>query len=446
MKKVLILGAGMVAAPIINFLINKGYFVSVASNNAERATQLLNNAPKSNFYNWDADDLDSLDKLIKEHHIVVSLLPYKFHVQVAEVCIKHKKNMVTTSYVQPEMKKLDKAAKDAGIIILNECGLDPGIDHMSAKSVIDTVHGLGGKIEQFYSICGALPAPEHEHDNPFGYKFSWSPKGVIQASNNDALYLKNEEKISVKSIDLFKNPFSIDVSGVGALDVYPNRDSIPYIKLYGIPETKTMYRGTFRYKGWCDALDALKALKLTSTKQADYSDMSFAQLLAKHIGISTTKGIVAKTAKKLEIETDHNTINAFEFLGLFSDEPLNRGTDSAFNIISDIMIDKMMLKASERDMSVLKHIFLAKYPDGKQEVITSKLIDFGEPNGDTSIARTVALPAACAVKMILDNEINMKGVHIPVLPDIYIPILHELEHMGFEIVEEYGLSLSHLPG
>lgn len=441
-KKVLILGAGLVAGPIIKFLLNNGFYVTVASNTPNRAEELINNAPRGYAISWDANDLNKLDALIKEHDITVSLLPYAFHVRIAERCIANKKNMVTTSYVTPEMQALDAEAKNADIIILNECGLDPGIDHMSAKRIIDTVHGFGGKIVEFYSLCGALPSPEVSNDNPFRYKFSWSPKGVILAGNNDAKYIKNGKEKLTPTENLFKDVFNYKIKGIEDLEVYPNRNSLTYINLYNIPETKTMFRGTIRYKGWCETLDVLKTLKLISPDEFDFTEMTYAQMLAKTIDLPNTANLKQKTAKFLKLDDDNIAIKAIEFLGLFENIQMNRTKDSTYEIVSDLMIKKMMLGKDERDMTILEHIILAKYPDGKQEVITSKLLDFGEPGGDTSIARTVALPAACAVKMILENEILVKGVHIPVLPEIYNPIMHELELMGIELVEEYGLPLS----
>lgn len=442
MKKVLILGAGMVAGPIIKFLLDKGYGVTVASNTTERAKFLINKDPKGNAVDWDANDENALDDMVKNHDIVVSLLPYAFHVMVAKKCILHKTNMVTTSYVKPEMKALDKEAKAAGIIIINECGLDPGIDHMSAKRIIDTVHGLGGSIEEFHSICGALPAPEISEDNPFRYKFSWSPKGVVLAGNNDAKYLKKGKLVNVPTEKLFTDTFMQRVNTLEPLEVYPNRDSIPYIELYDIPETKTMYRGTFRYKGWCEALNNMKKLNLTQQTEHDFSGFTYADLMAKMIDAKDAKNIKDKVAAYLSIEKESTSIKAMEFLGLFSDKKMNRKKDSTYEIVSDLMIEKMMLKPEERDMSVMLHVFLATYPDGRREVIKSKLIDFGIPEEETSVARTVALPAACAVRMILEDEIHVKGVHIPVIPEIYNPILIELENHGIEMVESYGLSLN----
>ncbi|MCD4697064.1 MAG: saccharopine dehydrogenase NADP-binding domain-containing protein [Bacteroidales bacterium] len=443
MKKVLILGAGMVVKPIVQYLLNKEYNVTVATRTKSKSDAMIDGHPNGTSMTWTVDDETTLDKLVKEHDLTVSLLPYAYHVMVAKVCIKHKKNMVTTSYVSPEMKALFNEAKDAGIIILNELGLDPGIDHMSAMRIIDHVHNKGGKVEEFYSLCGALPAPE-VCDNPFNYKFSWSPKGVVMASNNDGKYLRHGKITYVPPEDLFKNPLKTTFPEVGELEIYPNRNSLPYIDLYGIPETKTMIRGTFRHKGWCQSLDAIKALKLISNDKYDFTGKTYSDMLAMLIGEINSSDIKAKTARYLGLDIDAHAIKAIEWLGLFSNEPMNRKEDTPFEITSDIMIEKMMIGQEERDMVVMQHIFLASFPDGTKEVIKSSMLDFGTLATDTAIARTVALPAAMGVEMILKGKINITGVYIPVVPEVYNPILDHLETVGIKMVEEYGLPESEI--
>jgi saccharopine dehydrogenase-like NADP-dependent oxidoreductase len=443
MQKILILGSGLVAKPIIQYLLSKDYFVTVASNTPDRSDAMISGNERGTSLFWEATDEEQLGKLIGEHDITVSLLPYVFHVMVAKHCIRHAKNMVTTSYVKPEMRALDEAARNAGIIILNEIGLDPGIDHMSAMRIIDHVHRNEGAILEFYSICGALPAPEAA-TNPFRYKFSWSPKGVVLAGNNDAVFLRHGVVENIPTERLFRNPFRIDFPEVGTLEVYPNRDSLSYKEIYGIPEARTMYRGTFRYQGWCEALDALKRLNMISQEKLDMTGMSYADLLFRQIG-STGTGVVRElVATFLEVSPDSAVMLAFEWLGLFSEEKMGRGVDSTFEVTSDLMIEKMSLGGDERDMVVLQHTFLAAYSDGRKEVIRSRMLDFGSMATDTSIARTVALPAAIGVEMILTGSISEKGVHIPVLPGIYNPVLDRLEEMGIKMIEEYGLPPSEM--
>ena len=440
MKKVLILGAGMVVKPMVDYLLEKEIQVTIASRTKSKAEAIIDNRSNAESLQWNVDDEERLSQLVKNHDLTVSFLPYAYHAMVAKKCIEHKKNMVTTSYVQPEMLALDALAKDAGIVLLNEIGVDPGIDHMSAKKVIDNVHDKGGEIEEFYSITGALAAPEAA-TNPFRYKFSWSPKGVVKAGNNPARYLKDSKEVNIPSKDLFKRTFRQSFPEIGELEVYANRDSINYIDIYNLPETKTMYRGTFRHPGWCESIDALKELDLISEKPINLSEKTYADLIAHQIGASDSINIKQKTAEYLNIPEDTHAMKSLEWLGLFDDKPINREKDSPFEVTSDMMMEKMQLGREERDMVCMQHTFLTKFPneDKEKEVIRSRMLVYGSPQTDTSVARTVAIPAAIAVKMILDGEINLTGVYRPVIPEIYEPVLEELERNGIKLEEEYGL-------
>jgi saccharopine dehydrogenase (NADP+, L-glutamate forming) len=444
MKKVLILGAGMVVKPMVEYLLENRFRIKIASPMKERADEMINGHPFGSSVDWSMDDPETLDRLVADHDITVSLLPYKYHTEVAKVCFKHIKPLVTTSYVQPEMEGLDSDAKKAGVLFLNEIGLDPGIDHMSAMRIIDHIHNKGGKVDKFYSICGALPAPEAA-DNPLKYKFSWSPKGVVLASRNSALYLKNGERVFIEPKDLFKDRFELDFPEAGRFEVYPNRDSISYINIYGIPETGTIYRGTFRYKGWCETLDAMKSLNMLDDIPKDYSGMSFAGFIAERASLSENN-IREQLSGKPGFRQNSTAFKAFEWLGFFNDKPMGYLESTPFEITSDLMIRKMMLSDDERDMVILLHVFQASYPDGKKEVIKSSMLDFGTLATNTSIARTVALPAAIAVKMILEKKISLSGVYRPVVPEIYNPVLKELEKLDIKMKEEYGLPVSEMIG
>jgi len=440
MKKVLILGAGLVAKPMVEYLLEEGFVVIIATRTVEKAEVLVRGHKNGRSVAWQTEDMVTLSKMVKDSDLTVSLLPYRYHVDVAKLCIEHKKPLITTSYVQPAMQALHDEAVKAGVILLNEIGVDPGIDHMSAMRIIDHVHDKGGEIEEFYSLCGALPAPEAA-TNPLGYKFSWSPKGVVLASRNNAQYLKKGNKIEIEPVNLFKDRFGMDFPGVGKLEVYPNRDSISYIDIYGIPETKTMYRGTFRFPGWCETLDLMKSINMLDDEVKDYTAMTWSAFVAERAGLGSgdTRSLLAK---KAGIEVNSRAMEAFAFLGFFDNEPMGYGETSPFEITSDRMIARMMLGNEERDMVVMQHIFVAKWKDGSREVIKSSMVDFGTPVTNTSIARTVSLPAAIAVKMVLEGKITLTGVYRPVLPGIYNPVLDELETIDIKMVEEYGLPMS----
>ena len=444
MKKVLILGAGMVVKPMVEYLIHHGYHVTVASRTKSKADMLVQGHPLGKSMSWTVDQEEVLDQLVQEHHLTVSLLPYAYHTLVAGFCLRHQRPMVTTSYVQKAMADLDSQAKEKGILLLNEIGVDPGIDHMSAMKIIDHVHDKGGKVHSFFSITGALPAPEAT-DNPFRYKFSWSPKGVVMAGNNDGRYILKGSKKYVPTENLFKTTFRVDFPEIGQLEVYPNRDSVQYRDIYEIPEVQTLFRGTFRYPNWCQIMDAMKALKLISYEKLNLSDLSYAGMVRKLNNIGTEENLEDAVRKNLKPEDQDIVLEALAWLGLLSDESINRKEDSPFEVVSDLMIKKMMLGEKERDMIVMQHSFLAEYPDGNREVIHSRMLDFGSPHTNTAVARTVALPAAIAVRLILEGKINLTGVFRPVVPEIYNPVLQELEHLGIKLTEEFGRPESDLP-
>lgn len=435
MNKVLLLGAGMVAKPIAEYILDNNIQLTIANRTISKAEKLIGNHKYGKAVLWTVDDVTTLEQLVSENDLVISLLPFAHHVTVAKMCIKHKKNMVTTSYVSPEMKALDAEVRAAGIIILNEIGVDPGFDHMTAMRIIDKVKSEGGKIKEFYSLCGALAAPEVA-DNPFKYKFSWSPKGVITAGNNSAKYLKDGEIVEIPSEKLFKNPLQIDFPEVGIMEVYPNRDSLAYIGIYNIPEVETMYRGTFRYPNWCECMDAMKTLGLVSAEKQNFEGKTYKEVVAEKMDVYP-KNVKEKAAGRLKLDLHSPAIVALDWLGYFSNEKVNLTKGSTIDITTDLMHKKMMLPEGARDMVIMLHSFIVEKANGQKEVIKSQLLDFATKD-NTSIARTVALPAAIAVKLILNGEIKEKGVQIPISKTIYEPVLNELEKLGIAMVEEWG--------
>lgn len=430
MKKILVLGAGMVSRPLVRYLLDQpDYFVKMASRTVSKAEKIINSHERGEAETLNVSDEKQLEKLISESDVTVSFLPYTYHVKVAKLCIKHKKHLVTTSYVSDEMKKLDGQAKNARILLLNECGLDPGIDHMSAMRIIHDIETNGGKVISFRSTTGALPSHE-ANNNPFGYKFSWSPRGVLLASRNAAKWLENGKEVSIRGEKLFENYTIQDVPGAGSFENYPNRNSVPYKQIYGLKHATTVYRGTFRMTGWCETMRRIVALGWLGDKPVSgFSGKTYGDLTRKLIGAGSKDDLSQAVARFLGLKSYSAVIKRLEWLGLLSDEPLPDDRNNPLDYLNVLTLKKMSLKPEERDMVVMHHEFVAEYPS-KKEYITSTLVDYGIPNGDSSVSRTVALPAAIAVKMILEGKINITGVYIPVIPEIYNPILDELEEMN----------------
>ena len=436
MKNVLVLGAGMISRPMIIYLLDQpDFFIIMASRTVSKAENIIDNHPQGKAFKLDVNNDKEVEEFITKADVVVSLLPYNYHFKIAEICLKHKKHLVTTSYVSDLMKGLDKKAKDVGIILLNECGLDPGIDHMSAMRVIHKVNENGGKIISFRSTTGALPAHE-SNNNPFGYKFSWSPMGVLLASRNPARWLEDGKEVVIPGEQLFENYTMQDVPGIGTFENYPNRNSLPYKEIYGLKEAKTVYRGTFRMPGWCETLRKIVELGWLNDKPIDdFSGKTYADLSRYLVCANPNDDIITATAKYLDLETYSTIIKRLEWLGFFSNEPLPKDKNNPLDYLNVLTLKKMSMGKEDKDMIVMHHEFIAEYSH-KKEYITSTLVDYGIPGGDTSVARTVSIPTAIAVKMILENKIKLTGVHIPVLPEIYNPILDELEEIGIKFKEK----------
>lgn len=434
MKKILCLGAGLVARPYIQYLSDNGFHVIVASRTISKAERLIEgcNNTEAVAFNIAKDD-ELLEELTQKVDLVCSLLPYTFHVKAAKVAIRHKTHFCTTSYISDEMKALEDDAKKAGILLLNECGVDPGIDHMSAMKIIDDVHNNNGQITSFTSFTGGLPAPD-ANNNPYGYKLSWSPRGVLLAGRNNAQFRRDGKEVKIPGSELFESCEHMEVPGMGTFEGYPNRDSLSYIDIYNIQETKTMLRGTFRNIGWCGTLDKIADLGLLDIEERSLEGMTYAALM-RELTSTSDSDIKSAVANACNIEPNDSIITRLEWLGLFEEKQIPTGINTILDALCNLFEEKLQYAPGERDMIVMHHEFIAEYPDKKQK-ITSTLIDYGIPNGDSSMSRTVAFPVAIASKMILDGKITLTGVHRPIIPEIYEPILKELETLDIKMEEK----------
>ncbi len=439
MRKVLILGAGLIARPVVRYLLELGGLeVTQASRTVEKIRTIIEDHASGRAVALDVDAPGggaAMDRMVAESDLVVSLLPYTHHVQVAEACLRHGVHLLTTSYVSEAMAGLDGRARDRGILLLNECGLDPGIDHMSAMRVIHAVEDRGGRIVSFRSTTGALPSHE-ANTNPFGYKFSWSPRGVLLASRNAASWLEDGAAVTVPGDRLFEHYRFQDIPGIGTFENYPNRDALPYKELYGLETAETVYRGTFRMVGWCETLRCVAALGWLSTDPVEgFTGATYGDLTRHRVGAAPDEDLVGATARFLGLPHYATALKRLHWLGLLGGAPLSRGTSDPLTWLNDLMLGKMPMDPGERDMVVMVHEFEVAFPGGRKELITSTLLDYGHPGGDTSVARTVALPAAIAARLVLDGRIAELGVRIPVEREFYVPILEELENMDIRFVE-----------
>jgi len=436
MKRVLVLGAGLVARPLVRYLLSQpGFHVRVASRTVARAQELIAGSPNGEALAFDIGDAVALSALVAGCDLAISLLPYVYHVQVARACLARRKHLVTTSYVSPAMRELDAPARAAGVLLLNEVGLDPGIDHMSAMRIIHRVQRAGGEIAGFTSMCGGLPAPE-ANTNPFGYKFSWSPRGVLLAGRNSARFRRDGQTVEIPGKELFDHCWRLPIAGLGDFEGYPNRDSLPYLDTYGIGGARDMLRGTLRNLGWCSTLKRIVELGLLDEgERPELAGATWGQTLAGIVGAGGGGDVRRRVAGYLGIAADAPELERLEWLGLFGAEPVPAGAHTLLDALVMQMQARMAYAPGERDMIILQHTFNARYPD-RAERITSTLAEFGVPGGDTAMARTVSLPAAIAVRLVLEGKLGLAGVHIPVRPEIYMPIMDELESLGVYFAEQ----------
>ncbi len=432
-KHVLILGAGLVSQPIIDYLFKTTDFnLTVADILEENARQAINGNPRGKAAVLDVNNSELLTRLVSESDLVVSLLPYTLHGIIARHCLAAEKHMVNASYVSEEMQTFDEPAREKGLLFLCEIGLDPGIDHMSAMKIIRDVQSRGGKITEFVSVCGGLPAPD-ANDNPFGYKFSWSPKGVLLAGNNSAQYIDQGAIKNIPAEKLFHSTTPMTIDG-REFEAYPNRDSTSYEEVYGLEGIDLLMRGTLRYAGWHNLILAIKALGLTEELAVPAGKHSYADILALSSGCDR-EALKTAVANKLDLEQDASVMLALDWLGLFDETLIDLSETTVIDALADLMNEKMAYTAGERDMVVLQHQFTATFPEATEK-ISSTLFDYGIPHGDSSMARTVSLPLAIAVRLILEDKIDLKGVQIPVEPIIYEPVLEELKTLGIAFDEK----------
>ena len=441
MKTILILGAGLSASSMIRYLLNasqkEAWQLRIVDRELSRVEKLIDGFSSAQALSFNALERDYRIDEIRNSDLVISMLPARFHVEIAKDCIALKKNLITPSYVSDEMQALDQEAKDAGIVIMNEIGVDPGIDHMSAMKIIDYIRDIGGQLNSFKSFCGGLVAEEYD-DNPWRYKFTWNPRNVVLAGmGGKAMFQDNHKYKYVPYNRLFDRLDRITIPKHGKFVGYPNRDSLSYKKTYGLEGIATLYRGTLRRPNFCKGFNVFIELGMTDdsfpmTNAEQITPRDFLNAFLPYI-----PNLSVEQKFKYFLREDRMYLyDQFEWLGVFgADQDFGFEGATPAQLLEKLMVRKMSLSEDDKDMLVMYHEFEFVHK-GKAKKIVSSMINIGEDQIYTAMANTVGLPVAIAAKMILNEELQSKGVTLPISKDIYEPILSELSTRGIVFNEE----------
>jgi len=439
MKKILLLGAGLSASTLIKYLLDHSstaaWHLDVVDQNLELTLAKLAGHPNATAHSFNALDADQRRPYIAQADLVISMLPAVYHVEVAKDCIALQKHLITPSYISAEMRALDAQAKEAGIVIMNEIGVDPGIDHMSAMRILDHIKAIGGKLESFKSYCGGLIAPASD-TNPWHYKFTWNPRNVVLAGQGSAAcYRERNELKYLPYHRLFQRLDQIEIEGYGQFEGYVNRDSLNYLETYHIHNVPTIFRGTLRRPPYCEAWDVFVQLGMTDDAyiMKGSAQLTPRQFLNAFLPFETGVSVEEKFLKLVKQRKD--LFDLFAFLGLFSDqESFGIENASPAVLLQKILVEKWQLSPGDKDMIVMYHELIYS-KDNKRYCITSSMVVEGQDERYTAMSNTVGLPVAIAAKLILNNTILERGVTLPVSQQIYAPILTELEQFGITFNE-----------
>ena len=442
MRIILIIGAGRSASSLIQYLLNKSekeqLHLIIGDLSLDLAEKKTNNHPNATPIALDIFDENQRKEAIQKASIVISMLPAHLHIEVARDCIVYKKHLVTASYISDAMEELDVLAKENNLIFMNEIGLDPGIDHMSAMKVIDEIKDKGGNMLLFESFCGGLVAPE-SYTNLWNYKFTWAPRNVVLAGQGGAAKFIQEGTYKyIPYCNLFRRTEFLEVEGYGRFEAYSNRDSLKYRSVYGLDDVLTLYRGTIRKVGFSKAWNMFVQLGMTddSYSMEDSENMSYREFVNSFLPYHPTDSVESKMRLILKIDQDDIMWDKLLELDLFNRNKkvgLKNGTPA--QILEKILSESWTLQPKDKDMIVMYHKFGYEL-NGKKEQIDSKMVCIGEDQTYTAMAKTVGLPVAMATLLILNGKITIPGVQLPIRREVYLPILKELEEYGVVFKEQ----------
>ena len=436
MRKILVIGAGKSASNLITYLIGKSekenLHVTIADLTIENAKAHVKNHKNATAVVLDIFNKEERQNAVQNADIVISMLPARFHIDVAKDCITYGKHMVTASYVSDEMQALDTKAKEKGLVFMNEIGLDPGIDHMSAMQIIDKIHDEGGKIILFESFCGGLVAPESDN-NLWNYKFTWNPRNVVLAGQGGAaMFIQEGQYKYIPYNSLFRRTEFLEVEGYGKFEGYANRDSLSYRSIYGLDDVDTLYRGTIRRVGYSRAWNNFITLGMTDDSYSieNSEEMTYRDFVNSFLPYSPTDSVELKFRHSLKIDQDDVIWDKYLELDLFSSKKkvgLKNATPA--QILQKILLDTWTLQQEDKDMIVMYHKF-GYTLNGEKKQIDSKMVILGDDQTFTAMSKTVGLPVAIATLQILNGKIKTPGVQLPITKEVYTPILKELEDFG----------------
>lgn len=440
MKKILVLGAGLSASSLIRYLLAHAemynWQVRVVDQSLEMVERKLNKHPRGVALTINALNQEERLPEIAQADLVISMLPARFHIDIARDCLALKKHLITPSYISPEMKALHQEVKEAGLLFMNEIGVDPGIDHMSAMRIIDELRGKGATITSFKSYCGGLIAPESDN-NPWHYKFTWNPRNVVLAGQGGAAsFIHNGEYKYIPYNRLFDRLDRITISEYGKFEGYPNRDSLSYRTLYGLDTIPTLYRGTLRRPNFCKGFNVFCELGMTDDSYIMRNSATLTPRGFLNAFLPYNYGISVEDKFKMFLREDRMYLyDQFEFLGIFEkDETFGMADASPAQLLEKLLTQKLSLEEDDKDMLVMYHEFEYTQNATRYKIISS-MINLGEDKTYTAMSNTVGLPVAIAAKMILNGAIIEKGVTLPVHKEVYEPILAELETFSIRFDE-----------
>lgn len=439
-KTILILGAGLSSSSLIRYLLSNAIIydwrILVVDQDIEQVKKRIGGHPNGEALSFNAMNSKERRPCISRADLVISMLPAKFHVEVAKDCIDLRVNLITPSYISKEMRELHGEAEKAGITIMNEIGVDPGIDHMSAMKIIDSIRSMGGTVKSFKSFCGGLIAPESDN-NPWHYKFTWNPRNVILAGQGGAAsFIQHGEYKSIPYGRLFERLDQIEVAGYGNFEGYPNRDSLVYRDTYGLQNIPTLYRGTLRRPNYCKGFSVFAELGMTEDGYVMFESERLTPRSFLNTFLPYEKGLsIEEKFKKFLRQERMYLYEQFEWLGIFeNDESFGMANSSPAQLLEKLLVRKLSLASEDKDMLVMYHEVDYEL-NGQLKRITSSMVNIGEDQLYTAMSNTVGLPVAMCAKLLLLGKLQEKGVTLPITREIYEPILDELKTFNINFQE-----------